>query len=188
MINTRKFEALWDDVLRLVATIKLRETKASTILKRLNSYEELNPLHEGLQEFGRIIKSLFILKYIDDVKLRQAIEKQLNRGELANKFSAAVFFAESQELSQVTGEEQEIAIICKIIIQNCIVLWNYLELTKLMMNAEEEERLEIIEAVQNGSIFSWAHINMLGTYDFRHLIAQNDDDYSIDEIMEFRAA
>ena len=76
-----------DDILRLMTIIILRGTKISIILKRFNSYEEKNVFYDALQEFGKIIKSLFILKYIDDVKLRQAIQKQLNRGELDNKFS-----------------------------------------------------------------------------------------------------
>ena len=46
---------------------------------------------KAIKEFGRIIKSLFILTYYDDIKLRQRIEKQLNRIELSNKFGRAVF-------------------------------------------------------------------------------------------------
>ena len=37
------------------------------IFKRLNSYSK-NPLYMGLKEYGRIIKSIFILRYIDDEK------------------------------------------------------------------------------------------------------------------------
>jgi TnpA family transposase len=188
VINVDTIKKHWDDILRLMATIILRETKTSVILKRFNSYEEKNVFYDALQEFGKIIKSLFILKYIDDVKLRQAIQKQLNRGELANKFSDAIFFAENRELSQVTGEEQEIAMMCKVIIQNCIVLWNYLTLTKQMMDATEEERNDIITIVTNGSIFTWAHINMLGIYDFSGLVAKNDSQYNIEELLGFRAA
>jgi TnpA family transposase len=37
-----------------------------------------------------ILKSLFILRYIDDLDLRQAIEKQLNKIESAHRFARAV--------------------------------------------------------------------------------------------------
>ena len=36
------------------------------------------------------------------------IQKQLNKVELANKFSAAVFFANNQEFMQTAREDQEI--------------------------------------------------------------------------------
>ena len=66
-------------ILRFVATIKLKQTTASQLFKRLNSYSNQHPLYQALKEFGRIIKTLFILRYIDDVKLRRSIEKQLNK-------------------------------------------------------------------------------------------------------------
>lgn len=72
------------------------------------------------------MKSIFILTYFDDVELRQRIEKQLNKVELSNKFSKAVFFANNQEFKCGTKEEQEISAACKVLIQNIIVLWNYL--------------------------------------------------------------
>ena len=43
-----------------------------------------------MKAFGQIIKSLFILRYIDEVELREVIEKQLNKVELANRFTRAV--------------------------------------------------------------------------------------------------
>src|SRR5690606_6585748 len=85
-------EAQWDDVLRFIATIRLKITTASQLFKRLNSYSKQHPLYRALKEFGKIPKTLFILKYCDDLQFRQAIEKQLSRVERSNKFSKAVSF------------------------------------------------------------------------------------------------
>ena len=51
----------WDDLLRLVATIKLKE--ASEIFRRINSYSRQHSLYKAMKTFGQIIKSLFILRY-----------------------------------------------------------------------------------------------------------------------------
>jgi len=75
-----------------VATIKSKQTTASQLLKRLTSYSKHHKLYTALKEFGKIIKSDFLLTYIDDVELRQRIEKQLNKVENSNKFSKAVFW------------------------------------------------------------------------------------------------
>lgn len=53
--------------------------------------------------------------------LRQHVEKQLNKVELSNKFSKAVFFEKGQEFTVPTREEQEVAANCKTLIQNAIV-------------------------------------------------------------------
>ena len=70
-INQKLIANHWDDILRFMVTIKLKEVTASQLFKRLSSYAKDNPLYQALKEFGRIIKSLFILTYFDDVRLRQ---------------------------------------------------------------------------------------------------------------------
>ena len=77
----------WDDILRLAATIRLKEAPASQLFRRISSYSRQHPLYRALKEFGRIIKTLFLLKYIDNVELRQAVEKQLNKLESSNKLA-----------------------------------------------------------------------------------------------------
>jgi TnpA family transposase len=179
----------WDSILRLLVSIKLKEHRPSTILKRLNAEENPHQLQLALQAFGKIIKSIFILKYIDDVELRQTIEKQLNKGELANSFGNAVSFANNREIMQGGSEDQEIAALCKTILQNIIILWNYSELTKLIIRTDENKRAELLAHITNGSILTWAHVNMLGTYDLRHLLSHNDAQYvTNDEVLSFQAA
>jgi TnpA family transposase len=157
----------WDDVLRLVATIKLKEGTASDIFRRLNSYSRQHSLYTALKAFGRIIKSMFILRYIDDVGLRMAIENLLNRIELGNRFTRAIAVGNPREFSAGDKEEQEIAETCNRLIKNAIVCWNYLLLGHRLNQASTEEiRAEIRTAVANHSVISWGHVNLLGEYDF----------------------
>ena len=96
----------WDEILRLIATIKLKEVTASDLFRRLNSYSKQHALYRALKAFGQVPKSLFILRVIDDPvlelpnhggkqdaqkhrqsELRQAIEKQLDRIEHVHRFN-----------------------------------------------------------------------------------------------------
>lgn len=134
----------WDDFLRLVATIKLKENTASDIFRRLNSYSKQHRLYQTLKPFGQIIKSLFILRYVDDLELRQVIEKQLNKVELANKFTRAVAVGSPREFTQVEKEEQEIAESCNRLIKNSIICWNYLYLARQIEKAPDSEVAQTI--------------------------------------------
>ena len=157
----------WDDLLRLVATIKLKENTASDIFRRLNSYSRQHALYQTLKAFGQIIKSMFILRYIDDLALRQAIEKQLNKVELANRFTRAVAVGNPREYTQTEKEEQEIAEACNRLIRNSIICWNYLYFAKQVEKAPDvEARENLLRLIATHSPMSWAHINMLGEYDF----------------------
>jgi TnpA family transposase len=68
-IKTPLIETQWDEILRFIVTIKLQETTASQLFRRLNSYSKQHPLYQALKEFGKILKSDFILRFIDDVEL-----------------------------------------------------------------------------------------------------------------------
>jgi Tn3 transposase DDE domain len=56
----------WNEILRLIATIKLKEVTASDLFRRLNSYSKQHALYQALKAFGQVPKSLFILQVIDD--------------------------------------------------------------------------------------------------------------------------
>ena len=157
----------WEDILRFVATIKLKEASASQLFKRLNSYARQHPLYVALKEFGRIPKSDFLLRYIDIVELRQLVEKQLNKGESVHKFSRAVSFGNNQEFLYGEKLEQEIAEACRRLIKNAIICWNYVYLSQQIAQAESEERQqELVTALRNGSVVTWQHVNLHGDYDF----------------------
>jgi len=137
------------------------------LLKRITSYSRQHKLYSALKEFGKIIKTDFLLNYIDDVELRQRIEKQLNKVEASNKFSKAVFFGNSSEFTVATVEEQNIANNSKRLIQNAIILWNYMYITKKLQQApNQKDRDEIIATLKNSSIVHWSHVNFYGEYDF----------------------
>ncbi len=166
-INHDIIEECWDDILRLICTIKLKETTASDIFRRLNSYSKQHRLYQALKAFGQIIKPDFILRYIDDVELRQAIEKQLNKVELANRFTRAVAVGNPREFTQGDKEEQEIAEGCNRLIKNAIICWNYLYLSqKLGRMKEPEQKEKLLAAIASHSVICWEHTNLLGEYDF----------------------
>ena len=187
-INQGIIRKHWDDILRFMATIKLKKVAASQLFKRLSSYTRNNPLYKAIKEFGRITKSMFILSYYDDVELRQRIEKQLNRVELSNKFSNAVFYANNAEFKQGSPEEQEVTVACKTLIQNCIVLWNYLYLSELLANCIDiKERYEMVRLIKAGSVITWRHINLHGEFDCRHYAA-NENTFNMEKILALRLA
>ena len=107
---------------------------------------------------------------------------------LSNRFSKAVLFANNQEFKEGTKEEQEISTACKLLIQNIIILWNYLYLSQLLANnANTEERINMIKSMKRGSLIAWKHINLQGEYDFtKH--AANNNFFNIEQILALKAA
>ncbi|MGB6151614.1 MAG: Tn3 family transposase, partial [Pricia sp.] len=162
----------WDNVLRLLVTIKLREITASRILKRLSSYSKQHPLYRALKHVGRIFKTYFILKYLNELDLRQSTERALNRIENSHQFAKAIFFGNNQNIKMGSKEEQEVIVATRHLIQNSIVLWNYLKISdKLSKCSSKAELEEMLATVKDSSIMTWQHINIHGEYNFQGMFA-----------------
>ena len=116
--------------------------------------------------FALVIPKI-LLRYLDELELRQAIEKQLNKVELANRFTRAVAVGNPREFTQAQKEDQEIAESCNRLIKNCVICWNYLYLSQKLARAETEKAKNLLlTAIATHSVVSWAHTNLLGEYDF----------------------
>lgn len=187
-IDQKCIEPQWDEMLCFMATIKLKQTTASQLFHRLNSYSHQHPLYKALKEFGQIIQTIFILRYIDEVDIRQAIEDELNEHEHSNKFGKAVFYDHSHEFQQETKEEQLIAEGCKRLIENAIILWNYLYLSEKVYNTPEgTERDELIVQIKRSSVLTWHHIIMQGEYDFSDEKLKDMHQFNISRILSLSA-
>lgn len=181
-INQKLILKNWDDILRFIATIKSHRSTASQLFKRLSSYAKDHPLYKALKEYGRIVKSRFLLTYYDDVGLRQRIQKQLNLVEHANRFSRAVFFDNDQAFQDGSIDQQQAATDCKLLIQNSIILWNYLALSDQIINTHDpDERAQLVEAIRAGSVITWGHVNLRGEYAFTPPSA-NDEFFDFEKI------
>ncbi|MEX1669438.1 MAG: TnpA family transposase [Pseudohongiellaceae bacterium] len=168
-INITQILENWDDILRLMATIKSGRQSASLIFRRLAASARESALYKAIKSLGKLIKSQFIATYLHDGDLRRSIHKQLNRVELGQKFSRALFFGREGKLQ--VGAEAEIlkAMQCKSLLKNVVILWNYLYLSDHIVSLKDSNEIEsTIDSISEGSVISWRHINKHGKYDFNH--------------------
>jgi TnpA family transposase len=166
-INKKLILDNWDDILRLMASMKLQRCSASQILKMLSSSERENTLYKAFKEFGRLLKTHFILNYVDDEELRQNIQKQLNRVELGQALADEVMFGRKGKLQVGLQDEIELVMAANTLLRNMIILWNYLFLTDYYLSLDDKESREhVIELIGTGSVIAWAHINFKGVYEF----------------------
>lgn len=133
---------------------------------------------------GEYINQYF-LRYYSETTLRQAIEKQLNKVELSHHFAKSVFYGNNQEFKVGSQEEQEIALLCRHLIQNSIILWNYLFISKKLSEImDKDEYLKSIEELKNSSIMTWQHINMHGEYDFE--VSNKESIFDLKSLINFK--
>jgi hypothetical protein len=80
-IKIATIEADWDDIVRIVASIKDGTVAPSVIMRKLAAYKRQNKLDFALAELGRIERALFTLDWLNQPALRRACQAGLNKGE-----------------------------------------------------------------------------------------------------------
>ena len=156
----------WDDLLRLAGSLKLGLVQAGGLMRTLQTNDRPTRLARALDELGRIVKTLYLLGYIDDEAYRRRILTQLNRGEGRHQLARVVFHGKRGELRQRYREGQEDQLGALGLVVNAIVLWNtiYMDAALGQLRAEGFDVRD--EDVARLSPLGHEHINMLGRYAF----------------------
>jgi TnpA family transposase len=72
-VKTRIVAEHWDDLLRLAGSLKLGLVQVGGLMRTLQTNERPTRLARTLEELGRIIKTLYLLAYIDNEAYRRRI-------------------------------------------------------------------------------------------------------------------
>jgi|TARA_R110000787_G_C13439438_1_gene446285 TnpA family transposase len=165
-INTKLIVEHWDDLLRLAGSLKLGVVRATGLTRVLQTNDRPTKLARALQELGRLIKSLYMLRFIDDETYRRRILVQLNRGESRHQLARTVFHGKRGELRQRYREGQEDQLGALGLVVNLVVLWNTIYIDAALNQLRTEGHVILDEDVARLSPLGSQHINMLGRYAF----------------------
>ena len=119
----------WDHMLRTAASLKYGWVSSSLLMNKLQSLPEPHRLLNAFQEYGRLLKTIFILQYCNSKDYRRRINRQLNKGESIHTLRRYFVIAQQGELRQRHQEGLENQATCLTIVTNAVVVWNtiYLE-------------------------------------------------------------
>lgn len=165
-VNLNRVRSHWDDVLRLIGSLKLGMVPAMGIMRTLQVDERPTSLAQAIAEVGRIDKTIHTLNFIDDEARRRATLLQLNLGEGRHSLAREVFHGKRGELFQRYREGQEDQLSALGLVVNMIVLWNTLYMDAVLAQLRSEDYPVRPEEEARLSPFCHEHINMLGRYSF----------------------
>jgi TnpA family transposase len=165
-ISLRRIETNWDDILRLVGSLKLGRVPAAGIMRTLQVGDRPTQLALAIAEFGRIDKTIHTLNFIDDENQRRATLLQLNRTEGRHSLGRDVFHGKRGELRQHYREGQEDQLGALGLVLNIIVLWNTIYIDAALTQLRKEGHRINEDDVRRLSPFVRGHINLLGRYTF----------------------
>src|SRR3954454_9408882 len=80
-IDWELIEAHLPDMLRVALSVKAGRLLPSAILRRLATHSRKNRLYFAFRELGRVIRTIFLLRYLSSIELRRVIQAATNKSE-----------------------------------------------------------------------------------------------------------
>ena len=159
-------EARLDDLLRVAGSFKLGYVTASLFISKLQAYPRQHNLTYVVQQYGRLIKTNFILRYLLSQPLRRKIHTQLNKGERLHALRVFLWFGGDGLIRRKQEEAQQEVVGALNLVTNLVVLWNTVYLQQVVQTLRAEGVEVRDEDLARLSPARYEHINRLGRYTF----------------------
>ena len=163
-----------------MASLLSHETNQESIIKALSSHENTSETKDALWELNSILKSIHLLKYIDDIEYRRNIRAALNRGEAYHQLLQKIMDVGNGEFRGMNELEVEIWNECARLIALIIIYYNMHLLSRLYENALATNDTAAIEYLKHISPIASQHINISGLYEFVETI----ENINVDNVVE----
>ncbi len=165
-VNTELIAQSWDDLLRVAGSLQSGMVSASEFMRTLRSSQRQSTLSRAFSELGKIIKTIYLLSYIDDDAYRRRILTQLNRQEGRHSVARTIFYGQRGELRQRYREGQEDQLGALGLVVNATILWNTMYLDRILNHIRAAGQALNSEDVVRLSPLQHEHLNVLGRYHF----------------------
>jgi TnpA family transposase len=152
------------DMLRVAVSIKAGKMTPSTILRRLGSESIKNKLYFAFRELGRVIRTLFLLKYINDPELRRTIHAATNKSEQFNGFAQWLMFGGEGVIAENLRHEQRKVIKYNQLVANMVILYNVQWMSRVLKELQAKGHPVDADVLKALSPYRMDHINRFGDY------------------------
>jgi TnpA family transposase len=162
-INKDLIISEWESIKKILISLENKTATQAVIVQKLCSYSRKNKTKDALWQMNDLLESIYLLDYIDDISLRQNIERSLNAGEEYHKLKRAIALGNNGNIKGKTEYDCNLWSECSRLIANAVIYYNALIFNQMLKLGSHNEILNI----QESSLISWEHINFFGSYEFR---------------------
>jgi hypothetical protein len=127
-------------------------------------YSRKNKLYFAFRELGRVVRTIFLLRFLSDIDLRRTINAATNKSEAFNKFIQWVRFGGDGVISENLSDEQRKLIKYNHLVANLLAFHTVVTISAALDRMREEGYDIDVEALAVFSPYQTEHINRFGNY------------------------
>jgi TnpA family transposase len=123
-LNEDLITGMWDDLLRVAASVKGGHATAALVVGKLcSARRQQNALTAAVKEYGALRRTVYAARYLADETYRRRITRQLNKGENLHALRRSLAYAGEGALRRRHHEQQTEQMWCLTLATNAIVTW-----------------------------------------------------------------
>ncbi|MGB7339008.1 MAG: transposase [Phototrophicaceae bacterium] len=164
VINWDLIRKHWRDYMRVVLSIKAGRLMPSTLLRKLGNFSRRNRLFRAFRELGRVIRTIFLLRYITDDVLRRRISATTNKVESYNNFIEWIFYGGHGVIAHNDPIEQEKRIKYNDLVASALIVMNVADMTRILQQLNPDEYAINRATIATLSPYWTDHIRRFGDF------------------------
>lgn len=165
VVDWELIQTHWQDLLRVVISIQEGKMLPSMLLRKLTNYSRKNRLYQAFHALGCVVRTVFLLQFLSDVKLREIMHRATNKVEQYNAFEDWLCFAKGGTIYERAYEEQEKHLKYTSLLANCVILDNTVEISAALNRLAREGLVPTAEELAALSPYQARHIKRFGNYE-----------------------
>ncbi len=162
-IDWRLIETHWQDLMRIVLSIRDGRLSSTLLLRRLGAESRKNNVYKAFRELGRAIRTITLLRFISEPELREQITAATNKIESYNGFSGWLGFG-SEVIERNDPAEQEKMIKFNSLLANCVIFHTALDMTTVLRRLIAEGATDDLDDLATISPYITERIKRFGEY------------------------
>lgn len=165
-VSLKAIRTGWDELLRIVASIRLGRISAELALRYLSSAAKGDPAYEAAENLGRLLRSVFLCDFVTIDDFRREIHTLLSRGESVHLLQRAIYDGKVATDRGRRRDEMRTISGAHALLTNIVIGWNTNRMNKTVERLRKDGVKIEDEWIRRMGPVHFGNINFRGTFRF----------------------
>jgi TnpA family transposase len=151
----------YDQMVKYATALRLGTAEAEQVLRRFTRGGPKHPTYQGIEELGRVARSIFMCDYLASPELRLEVHEGLQVIETWNSANGTLHYGKDGALAGADREDLEVSMLALHLLQSALVHVNTVLVQRVLEDPAWASRLTAEDRRGLSALF-WTHVNLYG--------------------------